>query len=101
MENETKRLVIILVLIHNIFNGFVLPFADPLGKGLRACGDIMFTTFISLFTTIGVRLIFSLIFAIWMNMGVIGIAFAMCLDWTVRGIIYFFRYRSGKWKEFQ
>ncbi len=101
LEEETKRLVIILVLIHNVFNGFVLPLADPLGKGLRACGDIMFTTIISLFTTIGVRLVFSIIFAIWMNLGVIGIAFAMCLDWTVRGIIYYIRYKGGKWKTFR
>ena len=98
LDPETKHLIILLVLIHNLFNAIVFPFADPLGKGLRATGDVKFTTAISLFTTIGVRLILSILFGIVLNMGVIGIAFAMCLDWIVRGIIFWIRFRQGKWK---
>ncbi len=98
---ETKRLIIILVFVHNIFSAFVFPFADPLGKGLRAAGDVNFTTAVSLFTTLGVRLILSVIFGIILNMGVLGIAYAMCLDWTVRGIMLWFRFKNGKWKRFR
>lgn len=101
LEAETKNLTIILVLLHNIFNAVAFPFADPLGKGLRATGDIKFTTAISLFTTIGVRLVFSILFAIVMNLGVIGIAFAMCFDWSIRGIIFWIRFKQGKWKKFR
>lgn len=101
LEDQTKRLVILLVLIHNIFNAVAFTFADPLGKGLRATGDVKFTTATSLFTMIGVRLIFSMIFGIWLNLGVIGIAFAMCLDWSVRGIIFWWRFKQGKWKTFK
>ncbi len=101
LQSETKYLVIVLVLIHNVFSATAFPFADPLGKGLRATGDVAFTTIISLFTTIGVRLVFSYIFAIGLNMGVIGIAIAMSLDWCIRGIIYWIRYKQGKWKTFQ
>lgn len=36
LTDETKKLVIQLVIIHNIFNAVAFPFADPLGKGLRA-----------------------------------------------------------------
>ena len=79
----------------------IFPFADPLGKGLRATGDVKFTTCISLFTTIGVRLVFSVLFAIILNMGVMGIAFAMCLDWTVRGIVFWIRFQRGKWKTYK
>lgn len=101
LEEETKHLTILLVLIHNVCNAVVFPFADPLGKGLRAAGDVRFTTMISLVTTIGVRLVFSVLFGIVLHMGVIGIALAMCLDWTVRGIIFCLRQRAGKWKRFQ
>ena len=95
---ETKQLVLWLVLLHNLFNALAFPFADPLGKGLRATGDVKFTTAISLFTTIGVRLVLSILFGIWLNLGVIGIAIAMCLDWTVRGIVFWVRFKQGKWK---
>ena len=101
LEAETKRLTVLLVLIHNVFNAAAFPFADPLGKGLRAAGDVRFTTAVSLFTTIGVRLVFSVLFGIAFGMGVVGIAWAMCLDWTIRGIIFWVRFRQGKWKEFQ
>ncbi|MDO4265325.1 MAG: MATE family efflux transporter [Eubacteriales bacterium] len=101
LADETKRLVVLLVLIHNVFSALVFPFADPLGKGLRATGDVAFTTVISLFTTIGIRLVFSVIFGIWMKLGVLGIACAMCLDWTVRGIIFQLRFKGGTWKCFK
>lgn len=99
LEEETKRLTVFLVLIHNIFSAVVFPFADPLGKGLRATGDVKFTTAISLFTTIGIRLMFSMLFGIVLHMGVIGIACAMCLDWTIRGIIFRRRFSKGRWKQ--
>ena len=101
VSEETKKLTVMLVLIHNIFNCIAFPFADPLGKGMRAAGDVRFTMVISLATTIGIRLIFSLLFAIVMYMGVIGIAWAMCLDWCSRAVIFYIRFRKGKWKQFQ
>ena len=101
ISDETKRLIILLVLIHNIFSGTAYPFADPLGKGLRATGDVKFTTGVSVFTTVGIRLVFSILFAIALHMGVIGIAWAMCLDWIIRGIIYWIRLKSGKWKHYK
>lgn len=101
LADETKQLTILLVLIHNIFSALVFPFADPLGKGLRTTGDVKFTTIISLFTSIGVRLVFSYILGISFNLGVMGIAYAMCLDWTVRGVVFWCRFKQGKWKEYQ
>lgn len=98
---ETSRLVIWLVLIHNIGSALFFPFADPLGKGLRAAGDIVFTTAVSLFTTIGLRLVFSILFAVVWDLGVIGIALAMCLDWLARGIIFWLRFAGRRWERFQ
>lgn len=102
VSEETKRLTLWLVLLHNIFNGIALCYAGPAWKRPScATGDVKSQWEFSLFTTIGVRLIFSVIFAIWMNMGVMGIALAMCLDWSVRGIIFWWRFKQGKWKTFQ
>lgn len=98
VSEETKRLVIIIVLLHNIFSAVAFPFADPLGKGLRATGDVKFTTVVSIFTTVGVRLALSILFAVILDMGVIGIAIGMCLDWIIRGIIFWIRFKKGKWK---
>lgn len=101
VSEETRQYVLYLVLIHNLGNSILFPFADPLGKGLRAAGDVKYTVVVSLFTTIGVRLLLSLLFGIVLQMGVIGIAVAMFMDWLVRAILFWIRFRKGKWKTFQ
>lgn len=98
VSSEAKQCVFWLVLLHNLANALIFPFADPLGKGLRAAGDVGFTMGVSLFTTIVVRLVFSVVFAIGLGLGVMGIALAMCLDWLIRGILFWIRLRGGKWK---
>lgn len=101
VEPETGKLTVWLVLIHNLFNCLAFPFADPLGKGMRAAGDVRFTMAWSIVTTIGVRLVFSVLFAVVFRMGVIGIALAMCLDWCTRAVIFYARFKSGKWKQYR
>ena len=104
LEPQTKQLILILVLLHNLFSALAFPFADPLGKGLRAAGDVRFTTVTSLFTTIGVRLVFSILFAdrpaLWAWWG---IACAMCLDWAwrVEACVFWLRFRRGRWKNYR
>lgn len=97
---ETRSLTVWLVFIHNVFNCIAFPFADPLGKGLRAAGDVKFTVVWSLVTTIGVRLLASVLFAIAFGLGVIGIALAMSLDWCVRAVVFYIRFHCGNWKNY-
>lgn len=97
VSQETIQMVIYLVAIHNFFNAFVYPFSGPLSNGLRAAGDVKFTMIVSVASTVLARFVFSLLFAIYFNLGVIGIALAMCLDWSLRAVIFYLRYRSGKW----
>ena len=101
IETQTKRLVIWLVLIHNVFNAVVYPYSGALSNGLRAAGDVKFTMYVSIASTIVGRLVFSYILGITFHMGVIGIALAMVLDWTIRAVIFFRRQKSGKWKLFK
>lgn len=101
LNSETKQLVIWLVLIHNLFNAIAYPFSGALSNGLRAAGDVKFTMYISILSTIVVRFFLSYLFGIIFDMGVIGIAIAMACDWVARAIIFILRQRSGKWKNFQ
>jgi Na+-driven multidrug efflux pump len=54
---------------------------------------------VSIFTTVCVRLVLSYVFAVVLNWGVMGIAWAMCFDWMVRGALNYLRLKSGKWKQ--
>lgn len=97
---QAKTLTLYLVLIHNVFCAFVSPF-NCIGSGLRAAGDVKYTMYVSIFATICMRLVFSYILAYWLQMGVIGIALAMCIDWCARAILFVLRLHSGKWKQFK
>ena len=101
LEPETKRLVILLVLIHNLFNAIAYPFSGALSNGLRAAGDVKFTMYVSVISTIAVRLLLSWLLGIVLQMGVIGIAIAMVCDWIIRAVIFFWRQKSEKWKTFR
>ena len=101
LSAETKHLVVWLVLIHNVFNAFAYPFSGALSNGLRAAGDVKFTMYVSVASTIAGRLFLSWLLGVKFNMGVIGIALAMACDWVIRGVIFFLRQKSGKWKTFR
>lgn len=101
ISEEAARLVVVLILIHNLFNAMFYPLSGALANGLRAAGDVKFTMYVSISSTIGCRVLFSVIFAIWLQMGVVGVAFAMCLDWGIRAFLFWRRFQGGKWKSFQ
>lgn len=88
------------MVIHSLFNALVFPIGGPFTNGLRAAGDVKFTMYASLFATLVCRMALSLVLGVWLEMGVIGIAFAMACDWCVKAVLIFWRYRSGKWKSF-
>ncbi|MCI9501227.1 MAG: MATE family efflux transporter [Hungatella sp.] len=100
LSAEAASLVVILILIHNVFNAVFYPLSGALSNGLRAAGDVKFTMYISLASTVAGRVVFSVILAVWLNMGVIGIALAMCLDWGIRALVFWVRFVRGSWKKF-
>lgn len=101
LSDEIIHLVIVLVLIHNLFNAAAFPASGALPNGLRAAGDVRYTMYVAVISTIVIRFVLSVILGIWMDLGVIGIAAAMCCDWLVRAVLFLRRFRSGKWKDFQ
>ena len=51
---------------------------------------------VSLVNTLGIRLVRSLLFCIVLNQGGTGIAWAMCLDWVIRGMIFYLHFSYRK-----
>ena len=98
LESETVALVIRLVALHNVFNALVFPFASNVGNGLRAAGDVAYTMWVSIASTLAVRLVLSYVLGVGLGMGVIGIAWAMVADWSARAALIVWRQRRGVWK---
>ena len=66
---------------------------------LRAAGDATFTMVVSMITMWLVRVLGAYVIGRYLGYGVVGVWFAHAiLDWATRSVIFYARYRSGKWE---
>lgn len=101
LSSEAMHLVLILVLLHNIFNALFCPVSFSVSNGMRAAGDAKYTMYASIFATVICRTALSVLFGVILNLGIIGITLAMICDWTVKAVLILLRWKSGKWKNFK
>ena len=95
---EAERLAVIIALLHGISSIFLWIPAFCLPTFLRASGDAAFTMVASMTTMWLCRVVFAYVFSKLMGYGVVGVWFAhSILDWTARSIVFYLRYRGGKW----
>jgi len=64
---------------------------------LRAAGDSTFSSVVSLITMWIVRVGLGYVFAIWFGFGVQGVWICMGVEWAVRTLVFYIRYRSPVW----
>ena len=96
---EAEKLAITVTLIHGISSIFIWVPAFMVPGFLRAAGDAKFTMLASMLTMWVVRVMLAYVLGKYMGYGVIGVWFAHAIvDWSVRSVIFFLRYRSGKWE---
>ena len=101
LSPEAASLAIILVLIHNVFNGFLYSVSSGLSSGLRAAGDARYSMVSTIISSVVVRVVMSVLLGYVCGLGVIGVAFGMVAEWICKGILIWTRYRSGRWKNFK
>ncbi|WP_407923680.1 MATE family efflux transporter [Cohnella fermenti] len=70
---------------------FILPSA------LRAAGDSKFTSTVSLLSMWLFRIVLGYTLGVVLDYGIVGVWLAMNLEWGVRGLVFWLRYRGEKW----
>ena len=73
------------------------PISAIMPNVLRATGDAKFSSYFSLITMWVIRVGFGYIFAITMGLGVRGVWYSMVLEWAVRSLVFWMRYKSDVW----
>ena len=76
----------------------VWPLGFTLPNMLKAVGDVRFIMFASFSSMWLFRVLGAYILVRGLGFGVEGIWYAMYMDWIVRGMLYFWRVASGRWK---
>lgn len=67
-------------------------------NSMRAAGDVIFPTVLGMGSMWGISVLFSWIFGIVLDMGLVGIWIAMAMDEILRGIVVFIRWIRGGWR---
>ncbi|MDE6722787.1 MAG: MATE family efflux transporter [Eubacterium sp.] len=98
LSDEAYRYICILIIMHNTVAVLLHPTSFNLANSLRAAGDVKFTMIIGIGSMLIFRLGTGVLFGIIMNMGIIGVCIAMCMDWLARSVAFTLRYKGGKWK---
>jgi putative MATE family efflux protein len=101
VSEETRNLAYQLIMIHNVIACFIHPLAFNMSNVLRAAGDVTYTMCVGVISMFTCRLAGAYVLGVWFNMGVIGVWYAMCIDWVGRALFLCARYKSGKWKGIQ
>lgn len=98
LSDEARWYAGILVIIHTIWTILLGTSSGPLMAALRASGDAQFTMRVAIVGLFAGRLFCSFLFAVWLDLGIIGMWIAMAPHWSVNSVCGYLRFRSGKWK---
>jgi putative MATE family efflux protein len=83
--------------IYAVFAVFLAP-AMVFGGTIKGAGDTNYAMIVMLLSRFLLRLPAAWFFGIILKGGLSGVWFAMCLDFLVRGVLLWLRFRSGKWE---
>lgn len=84
--------------IYALFAVFLAP-AMVFGGTIRGAGDTTFAMIVMLISRFVLRLPAAWFFGIYLERGLSGVWFAMCLDFMVRGYLMWLRFKGGKWEK--
>jgi putative MATE family efflux protein len=100
LSPQTYELAKQLSILHSAFAILIWPSSFTLPNALRAANDARFTMGVSMLSMWLFRIILSYVFAIYFNMGLIGVWIAMIADWLFRSICFISRILTGKWLKY-
>lgn len=97
LTQKAVDLATLMVSLHCMFDVLLWPMAFSFPNVLRASNDASFTMIVSTVSMFVCRIGLSYVFANMLGMGVIGVWWAMFVDWFARAVFFSIRYFSGRW----
>lgn len=68
-----------------------------LSAGLKGAGDARYSLITAVIGMWAFRVLLGYVLGITLGLGAVGVYIGMCVDWVVRGILYYFRLRGARW----
>ncbi len=97
MTQESATLCIYMLGWITIVKPILWPLSFVTPYAMRAAGDVKFSMIVATLTMWLLRVSLATFLIRFAGFGAMGVWIGMFCDWGVRGIIFTFRFRSGKW----
>lgn len=97
MEAESAAMCFDMVVAITIAKPLFWAFSFIPAYGMRAAGDVKFSMLTSTITMWCLRVALCVFLVKVFHMGPMAVWYGMFADWAVRGVVFFLRFRSGKW----
>lgn len=97
MEPVSARMCFEMVAAITIAKPLFWAFSFIPAYGMRAAGDVRFSMITSTVTMWCLRVALCVFLVRAFQMGPMAVWYGMFTDWAVRGVAFFFRFRSGRW----
>lgn len=97
MEPVSARMCFEMVVAITIAKPLFWAFSFIPAYGMRAAGDVRFSMLTSTVTMWCLRVALCVFLVRAFHMGPMAVWYGMFTDWAVRGVVFFCRFRSGRW----
>lgn len=94
---EALTLIYTVLGIAAVCMPFFWPTSNTMPYVMRAAGDAAFSSYFSLITMWVIRVGLGYIAAIPLGLGLPGVWISMCLEWAVRTLVFWIRFRGEAW----
>lgn len=95
---ETAGLAREIIIVHGLGCITLWPMSFVLPNALRAAGDARFTMIVSILSMAVFRVVSGYVLSAVLGMGVVGVWWAMHIDWFFRSAMFLWRFHGGKWE---
>lgn len=97
MDTDVALLTIQLSVFVHVIKPFAWSFSFIPPYGMRATGDVRFPMLVSTVTMWTCRVALTIFLIRVLKTGPLGVWIGMSSDWVIRSVIFFFRFKSGKY----
>ena len=99
MEAVSAQLCMEMITAITIAKPLFWAFSFIPAYGMRAAGDVRFSMITSILTMWCLRVALCVFLVRFFNMGPMAVWYGMFTDWAVRGVVFFCRFKSGRWMQ--
>lgn len=97
MEPESARMCFAMMAAITVYKPIAWTCSFIPAYGMRAAGDVKFSMLVTCVSMWLFRVTLAIVLCRFTDIGPMGVWIAMFTDWTVRGIIFLYRFHSRKW----